>query len=103
MARPMKTLCLALAVLAAAPAMAQTPPPPPAAAPAQRLTVDKTPISAIIADPQAKAILEREVPSLAAYYDFVGGQTLVEVAPQSRGALTEEKLKLLQAEFDKLK
>jgi len=101
----MKPLFLA-AALAIAPvslasgAFAQTPPAPAAAA--GKIDVAKTTISAIIANPAAKAILDKEIPTLAPYYDLVGGQTLVEVMPESRGAVTEEKLKVLQAAFEKL-
>ena len=57
----------ALAALAAAPALAQTPaaaPPPPAAAPAAgALSVETTPIETLVANPAAKAVLDKDLPA----------------------------------------
>ena len=86
-------LAATLALLAAAPAFAQAAP----------ISTETTPISEIIANPEAKALLEKAVPQISGFYDQVGAMTLAQVAPMSQGALDEEKLKALQAEFDKLK
>ena len=98
----------ALATLAAVPAFAQTPAPAaaPAAAPtaaAGPMSVDKTPIGMIIANPAAKAVLEKAVPTIDQYYDQIKEMTLAQVAPMSQGALDDAKLKEIQAELDKIK
>lgn len=101
---------IALTTLAiAVPALAQT---PPAAAPAPAtsatatasagFSVDKTPISEIIKNDKAKAVLEAALPPITQYYDQIGAMTLAQVAPMSQGAIDDAKLKAIQAEFDKL-
>ena len=100
----MKSIALAAALAVAAisaPALAQTP--APAAAPAAGgLSVEKTPISDIIKNEQAKAVLEKALPPISQFYDQIGAMTLAQVAPMSQGALDDAKLKEIQAEFDKL-
>jgi hypothetical protein len=98
----------ALATLAAVPAFAQAPAseapaPAAAAATAGPLSVEKSPISEIIANPAAKAALEKAVPTIDQYYDQIKEMTLAQVAPMSQGALDDAKLKALQEEFDKIK
>jgi len=94
----------ALATLAAVPAFAQAPAPAPAAAAAAGpLSVEKTPIGQIIANPAAKAVLEKAIPTIDQYYDQIKEMTLAQVAPMSQGALDDAKLKAIQAEFDKIK
>jgi len=98
------SVAAALSVLAAAPAFAQDP--APAAAPAATagpLSVEKTPIGTIIANPTAKAALEKVVPTIDQYYDQIKEMTLAQVAPMSQGALDDAKLKAIQDEFDKIK
>lgn len=102
----MKTVAFALAAVlaaAAAPAFAQPPTADAvAAAPASKVSVTATKISDIVANPAAKAKLEALMPQIADYYSQIGDMTLADVAPLSQGAITEETLKTLQAEFDKL-
>jgi hypothetical protein len=97
----------ALATLAAAPAFAQAPAAPAAApapaAPAGPLSVDKTPIGTIIANPAAKAVLEKEIPTIDQYYDQIKEMTLAQVAPMSQGAIDDAKLKAIQAQLDAIK
>ena len=97
----------ALATLAAVPALAQTPAPaaPAAAAPmaAGKFSVEKTPISAIWADPAGKAILLKALPPLEQYMDQIKDMTLAAVAPMSQGAIDDAKLKEIQAELDTVK
>ena len=103
----------ALATLAAAPAFAQAPAaaPAPAATPAPAapaaavgpMSVDKTPIGALIANPAAKAVLEKEVPTIDQYYDQIKEMTLAQVAPMSQGAIDDAKLKAIQAQLDMIK
>jgi len=99
----------ALATLVAAPAFAQAPAAPAAApaadapAPAGPLSVDKTPIGTIIANPAAKAVLEKEIPTIDQYYDQIKEMTLAQVAPMSQGAIDDAKLKAIQAQLDAIK
>jgi hypothetical protein len=94
----------ALAAFAAAPALAQeTAPAASATASANgSLSVEKTPISDIIKNEKAKAILEEALPPISQYYDQIGQMTLAQVAPMSQGALDDAKLKEIQAKFDAL-
>ena len=100
----MKSIALAAALAVAAisaPAFAQTP--APAAAPAGGFSVEKTPISDIIKNEAAKAVIEKALPPISQFYDQIGAMTLAQVAPMSQGALDDAKLKEIQAEFDTLK
>ena len=105
----MKTTTLAalaaLATLAAAPAFAQPGPSPaaPATAAAGPMSVDKTPIGTLWANPAAKAVLLKELPTLEQYMDQIKDMTLSQVAPMSQGAIDDAKLKAIQAELDKIK
>jgi hypothetical protein len=104
----MKTTTLAalaaLATLAAAPAFAQPgPSPAPATAAAGPLSVEKTPIGTLWANPAAKAVLLKELPTLEQYMDQIKDMTLSQVAPMSQGAIDDAKLKAIQAELDKIK
>lgn len=85
--------------LMAAPALAQDAP----AAAAGALSVEKTPISDLVKNEKAKAVLEAEVPGIAGYYDQIGAMTLAQVAPMSQGALDDAKLKAIQTKFDAIK
>jgi hypothetical protein len=101
---PMKTLAIAAAVAVlglAAPVLAQTA--APAATAVTALSVENTKIGDIIANAAAKAVLEKEIPAIAEYYDQIRDMTLAQVAPMSQGAIDDAKLKALQAEFDKIK
>ena len=100
----MKSIALAAALAVAAistPAFAQDPPAAPAAA--GKLSVETTPISDIIKNDAAKAVLEKALPPISQFYDQIGAMTLAQVAPMSQGAIDDAKLKEIQAEFDKLK
>ena len=104
----MKIVTLAaLAALAAAPALAQTAQPAqpaqPTAAAAGKISVSETAIGDIIKNPQAKAALEKAFPEIPQYYDQISTMTLTQVQPMSGGRITDDNLKALQAEFDKLK
>jgi Spy/CpxP family protein refolding chaperone len=97
----------ALATLAAAPAFAQTPAPAPAApaaaAAAGPLSVEKTPIGTLWANPASKAVLMKELPTIEQYMDQIKDMTLAQVAPMSQGAIDDAKLKVIQAQFDAIK
>jgi hypothetical protein len=88
----------ALATLAAVPAFAQAPAAPAAGGP---LSVDKTTIGALWANPAAKAVLEKDVPGIDQYMDQIKDMTLAQVAPMSQGAIDDAKLKQIQADLDK--
>lgn len=104
---------IALSALAAAPALAQTQSQAapaaaaaaaaPAAQAAGGLSVETTPISDLIKNPQAKAALEKALPQIPQYYDQIGQMTLRQVEPMSQGAITDDTLKSLQSEFDQIK
>ena len=91
----------ALVTLAALPAYAQAPAAATTAS-ASALSVETTPIGKLIENPAAKALLEKEIPTIDQYYDQIGEMTLAQVAPMSQGALDDAKLKAIQAELDKL-
>ena len=94
----------ALATLAAVPAFAQAP----AAATttttttAGPMSVEKTTIAALWANPTSKAVLEKDVPGIEQYMDQIKDMTLAQVAPMSQGAIDDAKLKQIQADLDKL-
>jgi hypothetical protein len=90
-----------LASLGAAPALAQAPAAAPAAASA-KLSVETTPIGDIVKNPKAKAALEATMPQITQYYDQIGQMTLKQVQPMSQGAITDDMLKKIQADFDKI-
>ena len=104
----MKTTTLAalaaLATLAAAPALAQAPAAAPApAAAAGPLSVEKTPIGALWANPASKAVLVKQLPEIEQYMDQIKDMTLSQVAPMSQGAIDDAKLKQIQADLDAIK
>jgi hypothetical protein len=95
----------AVAGLAAAPAFAQ-----PASATASsasaasgKLSVDKTPIGVIWADAKGRAVLLKHLPPIEMYLEMIKDMTLVDVAPQSGGEISEAKLKAIQADLDAIK
>jgi hypothetical protein len=96
----------ALATFAATPLLAQAPAPAaPMAAATGAMGVDKTPIETIVANPAAKAVLDKDLPGLTSHeaYDQFKGMTLTQLAPMSQGAITDDRLKVVQADLDKLK
>lgn len=103
----MKSLALAAALAVAsmaAPALAQDAHKDHAAAPAAgAISVETTPIGDIVKNEAAKAALEKALPEITQFYDQIATMTLTQVAPMSQGALDDAKLKMLQAEFDKIK
>ena len=104
----MKTTTLAalaaLATLAAAPALAQESAAAPApAAAAGPLSVEKTPIGTLWANPAAKEVLVKQLPELEQYMDQIKDMTLAQVAPMSQGAIDDAKLKAIQTQLDAIK
>ena len=95
---------VALAISAVAvPALAQTP--APAAAASAAMSVENTPIETLAANEKAKAAIEKEFPGITTHeaYPQFKAMTLAQVAPMSQGMITDEKMKALQAELDKIK
>ena len=93
----------ALATLAAVPAFAQTPAPAAPAMAAGPMSVDKTTIGALWANPTSQAVLEKDVPGIEQYMDQIKDMTLAQVAPMSQGAIDDAKLKAIQADLDAIK
>lgn len=83
---------LALAVLLATPALAQnaSPPPPPAAT-ASAFSAD-TPLEAVVANPAAKAALDKTLPALAKHPAFEQFKTLSlrQLQGYAEGQITDE-------------
>ena len=98
----------ALATLAAVPAFAQAPATSSTTTTTTTTTVgpmsvDKTTIGALWANPSSKAVLEKDVPGIEQYMDQIKDMTLAQVAPMSQGAIDDAKLKQIQADLDKSK
>jgi len=98
----------ALATLAAVPAFAQAPASTTTTTTTTTMSsgpmsVDKTTIGAIWANPAGKAVLEKQVPGIEQYMDQIKDMTLAQVAPMSQGAIDDAKLKAIQADLDKAK
>lgn len=89
-------LSLTAGAMAAAPAFAETP--------SVALSAEKTPISDLAATPESKAALEKNFPGITTHeaYDQFKGMSLREVQPMSGGQVTDDQIKALQADLDKL-
>jgi TolA-binding protein len=95
----------ALATLAAVPALAQAPATTTTTTTtttAGPMSVEKTTIGALWANPTSKAVLEKNVPGIEQYMDQIKDMTLAQVAPMSQGAIDDAKLKAIQADLDKM-
>jgi len=75
-----------------------------AALAADALSVETTTIEELVANPAAKAILDKDVPMLTSHpaFDQFKAMTLKALQPLSQGALTDEILATVQADLDKL-
>lgn len=101
----------AAALLFLAPgAFAQTAPASaPAAAAAAPVATAKfsldTPIEALVADAQAKAVLDADLPGVTTHpsYDMFKGMSLRAVQPMSDGKLTDEMLKKVETDLAAIK
>ena len=98
---------LALALVAIG-AQAQTPAPaastPIAAAPGA-MSVEKTPIGDLLADPASKAVMEKDMPKLIAYpgLDQIKGMTLRDISAYPEAELDDTKLAAIQKDLDTAK
>jgi hypothetical protein len=92
-------IAAALALLASGAAVAQTDAPAPAAINAH-YTLD-TPIKNLIADPQAKAVLDKDLPGMSSDENLpkFEDKSLRELQPLSGGQLTDALIKLVAADL----
>lgn len=97
------SLFLGLSCLAAcATPSPATPPPPPATAAAPKPNFSlTTPIDRIAANPQGKAVLERDMPGLMASRSYIlfDDMSLAQVASLSGGQITAGKLNQVEADL----
>lgn len=72
---------------------------------AAALSAADTPIETIAATPEGKAALDKNLPGLTTHeaYEQFKGMSLKQVQPMSGGAISDDALKALQADLDKLK
>ena len=104
----MKILLAVALIAVAAPVAAQTAPAPaPAAAPAAatKFNLD-TPIETLVADPAAKAVLDKDLGKDVTQhpaYDQFKAMSLNGVAPMSGGAITDDLLKKIGADLAAIK
>lgn len=93
--KPLQVLVLAAALAACAGA--------PVAQPA-KYSVETTPLETLEAAPAAQATVRKHMPTIFEHpaYAMFKPMTLRELLPLSQGALTEERLKALQADLDRL-
>lgn len=99
------TLLIVLLSAPAACAAAQEAPPvqssqTAAPAPSPAYTLD-TPIQRLVADPAAKAVLDRELPGLTTHdrYDQFKGLSLKALKPLSGGLITDDRLAAIEADL----
>lgn len=98
----------ALATLAAAPAFAQggatTTTTTTTTTASAKASIDATPIEELVAKPDTKAVLDKDLPGLTGHpaYEQFKGMTLKQLQPMSQGALTDAQLAQVQADLDKL-
>lgn len=92
-------LSLALAAMAA-PALAQDA----HAGHAAALSAENSPIETIAAIAEGKAALDKNLPGLTSHeaYEQFKGMSLKQVQPMSGGAISDDQIKALQADLDKL-
>jgi hypothetical protein len=67
------------------------------------VTINST-LKDLLADPKAKAVIEKHFPGFASnpQLQMAMGMTLKQVQPFSRGAITDEKLKLIEEDLKKI-
>lgn len=98
---------LALTLMAVSPALAQTTPAPaPAGAPAvaEAAFSADTPLEAVVANPAAKAALDKTLPNLAkhAAFDQFKAMSLRQLQPYAQGAISDEALSKVDADLKAL-
>lgn len=108
----MKNLSILVAgvamALTAGTALAQaTPAAPAASAPAasgKHYTTAESTIGDLLADPAAKAVIDKHIPGLSdsPSISMASGMTFAQIQPMSNGAITEKMLADIDADFAKL-
>lgn len=96
-------LIIGLAI-AAAPAVAQTAPAAPAATAAKHYTTGDTSIGTLLADPAAKAIIDKHIPGFSTnpQIEMVSNATLLQIQPMKPALLTDALLAAIDADLAKL-
>jgi hypothetical protein len=99
---PMKSVALALALVA--PLASLTAAPVMAAEAASRLSLD-TPVEALMADAAGKAVVLANMPGLDTHpmYDMIKGMSLRQLQPYSEGKITDEILAKVGKELAEIK
>ncbi|PVM83431.1 hypothetical protein [Caulobacter endophyticus] len=94
---------LAVTLLAAAPALAQTTAPPAAQTAVPAYSAD-TPLAEVVADPAAKAVLDKTLPNLAKHpaFEQFKAMSLRQLRPYASGAISEEAVGKVDAELKAL-
>lgn len=103
----MKTLAAlltGLAITAATPAMAQTAPAKPAATTAKHYTTAETKIGTLLADPAAKAIVDKHIPGFSdnPQISMVADATLAQIQAMKADTLTDAVFAAIDADLAKL-
>jgi hypothetical protein len=96
---------LSATAISAAPVLAQpATTASPTAAKAQAFSIDSTPIETLLANPRTKAVVEKTLPGIENHpsYNQFKFMTLSGVAPFSDGAITHDKLTVIQAGLDQI-
>jgi hypothetical protein len=93
---------LALTLMAASPALAQTASPAPAAAPAAAPAFSAdTPLETVVANPAAKAVLDKDLPSISTHpaFDQFKAMSLRQLQPYAQGKITDEAIAKVDADL----
>lgn len=95
---------LAVTLLAAAPALAQTAPTGAAAQVAAPAYSADTPLAEVVADPAAKAVLDKTLPNLAKHpaFEQFKAMSLRQLQPYASGAISEEAVGKVDGELKAL-
>ena len=90
-----------LALVTTTPVLAQTQAPPAATAAAKHYTTGATTIGTLLADPAAKAIIDKHIPGFSdnPQISMVSGATLLQLQPMKPDVLSDANLAAIDAEF----
>lgn len=95
---------LALVLVTASPVLAQTATPVSAPAPAAAGYSADMPLEAVVADPAAKAVLDKSLPNLAKHpaFEQFKAMSLRQLQPYAQGAISDEAVAKVDAELKAL-
>lgn len=95
---------LALTLMAATPALAQTAAPAPAPAAAAPAFSADTPLETVVANPAAKAVLDKDLPNISKHpaFDQFKAMSLRQLQPYAEGKITDEAIAKVDAELKAL-